>query len=189
MDDADLAAALKLLRVEQLIKAGYVDDASDSMLMSGAIKGMVNSIGDPYSVYMDAKMYKELTIETKGSFGGVGIVLGSKDNILTVVAPIEGTPSDKAGIMSGDQIIKIDGQDTREFGVDEAVKIIRGAEGSQVTLTINRAGQEIKDYTLIRSTIKMNTVSGKMLDNGIGYVRLSMFNENTGIDLSNKLQE
>ena len=189
MNTADLTAALKLLQIEQLIKVGYVGGAPDDILMSGAIKGMVNSIGDPYSVYMDAAMYKELTIETKGSFGGVGIVLGSKDKKLTVVAPIEGTPSDKAGIMSGDQIIKIDGHDTQELAVDEAVKMIRGSEGSQVTLTINRAGQELKEYILIRSTIKMDTVNGKMLDNNIGYVRLSMFNENTGSDLSNKLQE
>lgn len=189
MDAADLAAALKLLRVEQLVKVGYAGDVSDDVLISGAVKGMVNSIGDPYSLYMDAKMYKELSIETKGSFGGVGIVLGSKDNVLTVVAPIEGTPSDKAGIMSGDQIIKIDGQATKELGVDEAVKMIRGSEGSQVTLTINRVGQELTDYTLMRSNIKINTVSGKMLDGGIGYVRLSMFNENTGSDLLSKLQE
>jgi len=189
MDAADLATTLKMLRVEQLVKVGYVGDVSGDKLMSGAIKGMVGSVGDPYSVYMDTDMYKELMIETKGSFGGVGIVLGSKDNVLTVVAPIEGTPSDKAGIMSGDQIIKIDGQDVKGLAVDEAVKMIRGSEGSQVILTINRAGQEIKDYTLMRSTIKMNTVSGKMLDDKIGYVRLSMFNEKTGNDLSIKLQE
>ncbi|MBP2628047.1 MAG: ctpB 2 [Firmicutes bacterium] len=189
MDVADLAVALKLLRVEQVIKARYVGDVSVEMLMSGAIKGMVNSIDDPYSVYMDTVMYNELMLETKGSFGGVGIVLGSKDNILTVVAPIEGTPSDKSGIKSGDQIVKIDGQDTKELAVDEAVKMIRGSEGSQVTLTINRVGQEIEDYTIIRSNIKINTVGGKMLDDGIGYVRLSMFNENTGSDLANKLQE
>jgi len=189
MDATDLATALKLFRVEGLLKFGYVGDVSDNMLMSGAIKGMVTSIGDPYSVYMDPKMYKELMIETKGSFGGVGIVLGSKDNVLTVVAPIEGTPSDKAGIISGDQIIKIDGQDAKDFAVDEAVKMIRGSEGSQVTLTINRVGQDIQDYTLLRSNIKINTVNGKILDDGIGYVRLSMFNENTGSDLSIKLHE
>jgi len=189
MNATDLGAALKLFRVEQLLKTGYIGDVSDDMLMSGAIKGMVNSIGDPYSVYMDTNMYKELMIETKGSFGGVGIVLGSKDNVLTVVAPIEGTPSDKAGILSGDQIIKIDGQDTKGLAVDEAVKMIRGLEESQVTLTISRVGHEINDYTIIRSNIKINTVGGKMLDDGIGYVRLSMFNENTGSDLSNKLEE
>jgi len=189
MDAADLAAALKLLRVEQLLKVRYVGDVSDDILMSGAMKGMVNSIEDPYSVYMDTNMYKDLMLETKGSFGGVGIVLGSKDNVLTVVAPIEGTPSDKVGILSGDQIIKIDGQETKELAVDEAVKMIRGSEGSQVTLTINRVGQEVKDYTIVRSNIKINTVGGKMLDDGIGYIRLSMFNENTGSDLSKKLQE
>ena len=189
MDATNLAATLKLLRLKKLLRLGYAGDVSDDVLMSGAIKGMVNSIGDPYSVYMDNNMYKDLMLEMEGAFSGVGIVLDSKDNILTVVAPIEGTPSDKAGIMSGDQIIKIDSQDTKGFAIDEAVKMIRGSEGSQVTLTINRVGQEIKDYTIMRSNIKLNTVGGKMLDDGIGYVRISMFNEKTGSDLSNKLQE
>ena len=189
MDATNLAATLKLLRLKKLLRLGYAGDVSDDVLMSGAIKGMVKSIGDPYSVYMDNNMYKDLMLEMEGAFSGVGIVLDSKDNILTVVAPIEGTPSDKAGIMSGDQIIKIDSQDTKGFAIDEAVKMIRGSEGSQVTLTINRVGQEIKDYTIMRSNIKLNTVGGKMLDDGIGYVRISMFNEKTGSDLSNKLQE
>ena len=189
MNATDLAATLKLFRVEQLLKGGYVEDLSNEKLMVGAIRGTVNSVGDPYSVYMDTEMYKELMIETKGSFGGVGIILGSKDNVLTVVAPIEGTPSEKAGIMSGDQLAKIDGKDTTGLAIDEAVKMIRGAEGSQVILTINRTGQETKEYTLVRSTIKIKTVSGKMLENNIGYLRLSMFSENTGDDLAKKLQE
>ncbi|MBP2629080.1 MAG: ctpB 2 [Firmicutes bacterium] len=189
MDVTNLAATLKLLRLKKLLKLGYVGDVSDDVLMSGAIKGMVNSIGDPYSIYMDTNMYNDLMLETKGTFGGVGIVLGSKDNVLTVVAPIEGTPSDKAGIMSGDQVIKIDGQDSKGLAVDEAVKMIRGSEGGHVTLTINRVGQEIKDYIIMRSNIKMNTVGGKILDDGIGYVRLSIFNENTGSDLAEKLHE
>jgi len=189
MDAANLAATLKLLRLKKLLKLGYMGDVSDDVLMSGAIKGMVNSIGDPYSVYMDNNMYNDLMLEMKGSFAGVGIVLGSKDNVLTVVAPIEGTPSDKAGIMSGDQVIRIDGQDIKGLAVDEAVKMIRGVEGTPVTLTIHRVGQEIKDCTIMRSNIKINTVGGKILDDGIGYVRLSMFNENTGSDLLEKLHE
>jgi len=189
MDTINLTVTLKLLRMKKLLKFGYGRDVSDDVLMSGAIKGMVNIIGDPYSVYMDTNMYEDLMLETKGIFAGVGIVLGSRDNVLTVVAPIEGTPSDKAGIMSGDQIIKIGGEDTKGLAVDEAVKMIRGSEGSQVTLTINRVGEDIKDYTIMRSKIKINTVGGKMLDDDIGYVRISMFNENTGSDLSNKLQE
>ncbi|WP_378954136.1 S41 family peptidase [Pelosinus sp. sgz500959] len=189
MDEKELAATLKLFRVAQIVKGGYVGDVSMENLMSGAIKGTVSSLGDPYSVYMDPKMYKALMIETKGSFGGVGIILGSKDNVLTVVAPIEGTPSAQAGILSGDQIIKIDGKDANGLAIDEAVNLIRGAEGSSVLLTIGRIGQENKEYHLVRSNIQIKTVSGKMLENNIGYIRLSMFNEHTGDDLSNKLKE
>ncbi len=189
MDATDLAATLKFFRISQLLKIGYVGDSSTSLLMSGAIKGTMSSVGDPYSIYMDPEMYKKLLIDTKGSFGGIGIILGSKDNILTVIAPIEGTPGEKIGILSGDQVVKIDGKDVKELAVDEAVNLIRGPEGSEVTLTINRAGEEAKDYTITRSNIQIKTVSGKMLDNGIGYVRLSMFNENTGNDLTKKLEQ
>ncbi len=189
MDDEELAAALKLFRVTRMLKSGYVSDISTETLMTGAIKGTINSLDDPYSVYMDPKMYQALLIDTKGSFGGVGIILGSKENVLTVVAPIEGTPSDQAGIMSGDQIINIDGKDTNGLAVDEAVNLIRGSEGSSVVLTIRRVGEAIKDYPLIRSNIQIKTVSGKMLENSMGYIRLSMFNEHTGDDLSKKLAE
>lgn len=189
MDSADIAATLRLFRVSQLLKAKYVENVSTDTLMSGAIKGTMNALGDPYSVYMDPKMYKEFMLDTKGSFGGVGLVLGVKDKTLMVVAPIEGTPGDKAGILSGDQILKIGSQDTKDLALDEAVNMIRGPEGSEVTLTISREGQEIKEYPLVRSTIQIKTVSGKMLENGIGYIRISMFNENTGEDLSKKLSE
>lgn len=184
----DAAGAIRLFRAMQIIKARYVEDVPVDTLMTGAIKGMVNSLGDPHSVYMDAKMYKEFMIETEGSFGGVGIVLGAKEKVLTVISPIEGTPGEKAGIKSGDEIVKIDGQDTKGLALDEAVSKIRGPEGTQVTLTIRR-GQEVKDYTLTRSNIQIKTVSGKMLPDHIGYIRLSMFNENTGSDLMKKYQE
>lgn len=157
-------------------------------LMTGAVKGMINSLGDPHSIYMDAKLYKDFMIETEGSFGGVGIVLGVKDKMLTVVSPIEGTPGEKAGIKSGDQIIKIEGKDTQDMALDEAVSKIRGAEGTKVTLTIKR-NQEIKDYTLTRTNIQIKTVAGKMMPGNIGYIRISMFNEHTGADFSRKLQE
>lgn len=189
MDSADIAATVRLFRVMQIVKARYVGEVATGTLMSGAIKGTVGALGDPYSVYMDSKMYKEFALETKGSFGGVGLILGSKDKALTVVAPIEGTPGDKAGIMSGDQIVRINDQDARNMAVDEAVNLIRGAIGSQVTLTISRAGQEPKDYILLRSNIEIKTVAGKMLENNIGYIRVTMFNENTGNDFAKKLHE
>lgn len=184
----DAAGAVRLFKALHIIKSRYVEDVPVDTLMTGAVKGMVNSLGDPHSIYMDPKMYKEFMIETEGSFGGVGIVLGAKDKVLTVISPIEGTPGEKAGIKSGDEIVKIDGQDTKGLALDEAVSKIRGPEGTKVTLTIHR-GQETKDYTLTRSNIQIKTVSGKMLPDNVGYIRISMFNENTGSDLAKKYQE
>lgn len=184
----DAAGAIRLFKALHIIKSRYVEDVPVDTLMTGAVKGMVNSLGDPHSIYMDPKMYKEFMIETEGSFGGVGIVLGAKDKVLTVISPIEGTPGEKAGIKSGDEIVKIDGQDTKGLALDEAVSKIRGPEGTKVTLTIRR-GQETKDYALTRSNIQIKTVSGKMLPDNVGYIRISMFNENTGSDLAKKYQE
>lgn len=189
MDSADLAATVKIFKVIQLLKSVYPEDISTNTLLSGAVKGTVNALGDPHSLYMDAKTYKELIISTKGTYGGVGIVLGIKDNVLTVVAPIEGTPADSAGILSGDQILKIDARYTKDLALDEAVEMIRGPENSQVTLSISRAGQELKEYTLTRSNIQLKSVSGKMLENNMGYIRISLFNKSTGEDFANKLQE
>ena len=188
-NSADVLSSLKFFRALQIVTSRYVEPVEMDTLMAGAVKGMVNSLGDPHSIYMDAKMYKEFMIETEGSFGGVGIVLGAKDKILTVVSPIEGTPSEKAGIKSGDQIAKIDGVDTKDMPLDEAVSKIRGPEGSTVTLSIRRGTEPLKDYMLTRSNIQIKTVSGKMLPDQIGYIRISMFNENTGSDLALKYKE
>lgn len=188
MDADDLATTLKMFRVMQLAKAKFPGDVSDDELLSGAIKGSVNALGDPYTVYMDPKALKDLTAYTKGAFSGVGIVLGLKDNILTVVAPIDGTPAERAGIKSGDKVVKINAQETKDMTLDEAVNMIRGPEGTSITLTISR-GQETTEYTIIRANIQINTVSGKMLDNGIGYLRISQFSENTGAEFAAKLKE
>lgn len=186
---SDLAGTWRVFHAMQIVKSKYVEDVSTDTLVAGAIKGMVAALGDPHSIYMDPKMYKDFMIETEGSFGGVGIVVGVKDKLLTVVSPIEGTPGDQAGIKSGDQIVKIDGQDTKEMLLDEAVNKIRGPEGSQVVLTIRRGNAAEQDYTLTRSNIQIKTVAGKMLPDQIGYIRISMFNENTGNDFVQKYQE
>lgn len=185
----DVISTLKFFRAVQIITSRYVEPVPMETLMAGAVKGMVNSLGDPHSIYMDAKMYKDFMIETEGSFGGVGIVIGVKDKTLTVVSPIEGTPGEKAGIKSGDQIAKIDGQDSKDMALDEAVGKIRGPEGSTVVLSIRRGNEPLKDYALVRSNIQIKTVAGKMLPDNIGYIRISMFNENTGSDLARKYQE
>ncbi len=185
----DIMSSLKFFRALEMVKERYVEPMPIDTLIAGAVKGMVNSLGDPHSIYMDAKMYKEFMIETEGSFNGVGIVIGMKDKTLTVVSPIEGTPSDKAGIESGDQIIKIDGKDSNNMALDEAVSKIRGPEGTTVVLAIRRGNEAVKEYAIIRSNIQIKTVSGKMLPDKIAYLRISMFNENTGSAFAQKYKE
>lgn len=189
MKPEEVASVLRMLKVANLIQANYVGDVSTETLLTGAVKGTVDAIGDPYSVYMAPDSFKSFMISMKGSFSGVGIVLGAKNKVLTVIAPIDGTPADKAGIKAGDQIIKIDNKDATNMAIDEAVNLIRGPEGTEVTLTISRAGQEPKDYQIVRSIIKINSVGGKMLNDGIGYIRITNFNETTGADFDKKLVE
>lgn len=183
---ASVSDTSKLVKVMAIIKARYVEDVAVGNLMSGAVKGLVEGLNDPHSVYMDAKIYKEFQIETEGAFGGVGIVIGLKEGkALTVIAPIEGTPGERAGIKSGDVIMQIDGQDTKNMNQDEAVSRIRGPEGTQVSLMIRRDGEkELRNFTLTRANIQLKTVNAKMLDNGIGYIRISTFNESTGNDFN-----
>ena len=183
----DTAGAVKLMRAVDVVRSRYIEDVPVETLMNGAIKGMINSLNDPYSIYMDAKMYKEFRMETEGSFSGVGIVISMKEKQITVVAPIEGTPGEKAGIRSGDQILKIDGKDTKDLALDEAVGKIRGKEGTDVVLTLRR-GEAIKDYTLTRANIQIKTVSGKLLPDKIAYIRLSMFNEQTAGDFAKQYE-
>ena len=184
----DTAGALKLLRAMDVVRSRYIEEVPAETLMNGAIRGLVNSLNDPYSIYMDAKMYKEFRLETEGSFSGVGIVISVKDKQLTVVAPIEGTPGEKAGIRSGDQIVKIDGKDTKDLALDEAVGKIRGKEGTEVVLTLRR-GDAIQDYRLTRANIQIKTVAGRMLPEQIAYIRLSMFNEQTAGDFNKQFEE
>ena len=189
MEPDDAVATLKMFRVMQLLKSKYMGDITSGALLTGALKGTVGALDDPYSVYMDPKMYQDLMVSTKGSFSGVGMVLGMKDKLLTVVAPIEGTPAEKAGIKSGDRIVRIDAKETKDLSLDESVNMIRGPEGTQVTLSIRRGTNDLRDYTLTRANIQIKTVSAKMLENDIGYVRLSTFNEHSDEELGEKLKE
>lgn len=171
-----------------LIKKNYVDEVKTKDLITGAIKGMLNSL-DPHSGYMTPDMYKEFQVETKGEFGGLGIQIGIKDNILTVIAPIEDTPAYKAGIKAGDRIIKISGEATKDMGLHDAVSKMRGPKGTSVTITIMREGwKEPKDFTIIRDIIKIKSAKAKMLQDGIGYIKLTQFQETTASELSNAIE-
>ncbi len=170
------------------IKKNYVDEVNPRELIRSAIKGMVNSL-DPHSAYLTPEAYKEFQTETKGEFGGIGIQIGIKDGILTVIAPIEDTPAWKAGIKAGDKILKIDGQSTKDMNINDAVSKMRGPKGKPVTLTIQRdEWKEPKDITIVRDIIRIKSVKFKMIDKEIGYLKIVQFQESTAQDVSNALK-
>ena len=170
------------------VQKSYVDETKVKDLVQGAIRGMLSTL-DPHSAYMTPDMYKEMQVETKGEFGGVGIQIGVKENRLAVIAPIEGTPAYRAGVKSGDFIIKVNDEPTKDLTLMDAVQKMRGPKGSKVNLTIQRDGTpDPLQFTLVRDTIKIESVKSKVLDN-IGYIRLTQFQESTGRDLSKVLKQ
>lgn len=174
-DDYD---ALKpLLEVYSLIRNNYVDeDKTDpDELVQSAIKGMINNI-DPFSQYLDKQAYKDMGEDTKAEFGGLGIEISIKDEQLIVVAPFEGTPAYEAGIKAGDKIMLIDGESTKGIEIMDAVHKLRGTPGTKVTISVQRGQNPVlKDYTIIRAIIKIETVRYTLIENNIGYIRIVEF--------------
>ena len=172
---------LRFFGALRFIETQYVRDVDYTNLIDGAISGMVKTLDDPHSIYLDPKMYELMRSHTEGSFGGVGIVMGFKDNKITVISVMEGTPSEAAGIKTGDEIIAVDGVPTSEIEPEEVVLHIRGEIGTDVMLKIHRAGEEDRDYVVRRATIQVHTVAGQMLPDtdGIGYIRIASFSEHT----------
>ncbi|MBI1999769.1 MAG: S41 family peptidase [candidate division NC10 bacterium] len=172
-----------------LVQSNYVDEVKSRELIYGAVKGMLETL-DPHSAFMPPEIFREMQVETQGIFGGLGIEITVKDRTLTVVAPIEGTPADRAGIQPGDRIIKIEGQPTKDMTLMDAVRKLRGPKGSKVTITILREGSlEPLDVTLVREVIEVKSVRSKELGDGIYYVRVSSFQERTSKDLERVLEQ
>jgi carboxyl-terminal processing protease len=162
-----------------LIQKDYVEETKSKDLIYGAIKGMLETL-EPHSAFMPPDMFKEMQQETKGQFEGLGIEITIKDGILTVVSPIEGTPAYKAGVLAKDQIIKIDGESTKNFTLIDSVKRLRGPKGTKVTITIMREGvAKPRDFTLVRDVIPVRSVRHELLEKKYGYIRLSQFQEKT----------
>ncbi len=170
------------------VEKNYVDEVDQKDLIYGAIDGMLGSL-DPHTVFMPPDVYREMKVDTTGQFGGIGIEITIKDEILTIVAPIEDTPGDRAGLKAGDNIIEIDGVKTKGMTLTEAVKRMRGKKGTKVTLTIWREGfKESKKISITRDIIKIKSVRYKEIEPGYGYVRIRSFQENTFEDLSAALR-
>lgn len=171
-----------------IVKKSYVEEVDTKKLIYGAINGMLASL-DPHSSFMPPDVYKEMKIETKGAFGGLGIEITIKDGLLTVISPIEDTPAFKAGIKAGDQILKIEDKFTKDMSIMDAVKRMRGQKGTKVTITIMREGlDKPKDFSLVRDVIQVKSVKFKTLDEGFGYIRIAQFQEKTDDDLTNALK-
>lgn len=161
------------------LKKDYVEPVEDKVLLESAIRGMLSGL-DPHSTYLDTESYKELRIGTSGEFGGLGIEVGMEDGFVKVVSPIDDTPAQRAGIKPGDLIIRLDETPVKGMTLNEAVKVMRGKPGTEITLTIVREGvQKPFSVTLTRDVIKVRSVKSRILEDGFGYVRISHFQSNT----------
>ncbi|MBC8413161.1 S41 family peptidase [bacterium] len=172
-----------------LVKNNYVEEVDENELVYGAIKGMLTSL-DPHSSFMPPETFKEMQIDTRGEFGGLGIQIGIKDRLLTIIAPIDDTPAFEAGIKAGDKIIKIEGDSTKDISLHDAVSKLRGKSGTPVTITILRKDVEKPmDITIIRAIIKLKSVKTRVIDETIGYVKLTQFQEKSAEDMRKALEK
>ncbi|MBS0542561.1 MAG: S41 family peptidase [Proteobacteria bacterium] len=190
--------ALAPLPVEELrafadvfnaIKQGYVEPVEDKKLITDAISGMLSGL-DPHSAYLDAEAFKELQVGTQGEFGGLGIEVGMEDGFVKVVSPIEDTPAFRAGVKTGDLIVKLDDTPVKGMSLNDAVKRMRGKPKTDITLTIMRKGENRPIViTLTREVIKVQSVKSKLIEPGYGYVRVAQFQENTASSLVQHLDK
>lgn len=171
------------------VEANYVEEVEPEKLVHGAIRGMLRAL-DAHSSFMPPEVYREMQVETEGRFGGLGIEITIRDDILTVVSPIEGTPAFRAGIEAGDKIVQVDGESTKDMTLIDAVKKLRGPEGTTVTIGILREGfTEPKDYTLTRAVIEVKSVRWTKLRDDIGYVKLRSFQKSSADEMEEALDD
>jgi carboxyl-terminal processing protease len=171
------------------IKADYVEPVDDKKLLRDAIQGMLSGL-DPHSSFLDPEAFKEMRVGTEGEFGGLGIEVTMEDGFVKVVSPIEDTPAARAGLKTGDLIIRLDSKAVKGLTLNEAVKLMRGKPGSDIVLTVVREGQpKPLTFTLTRAVIKIQSVKHRTLDDGFGYVRITQFQANTGDNLKDALNK
>ena len=183
----------KLLGLESLIEKDYYQEVSEDKLVDGAMKGLFEGLGDPYSQYYTKEEFQTLKEQTSGSFVGIGVYIGidPESNNITIISPIEGSPAAKSGIKSGDIILAVDGEQVSSDKLDDVIKKIKGKENTTVDLTVQRNGKQL-DFTVKRQTIVTKSVESKVIDDNIGYLRITSFDENTYKEFKehiSKLQE
>lgn len=186
---ADRYKSLKTLtNVLALVEKNYVEVVKTDDLIEGAIKGMLATL-DPHSGYLSKENYSELQVDTKGEFGGLGIEITMKDGFLTVVAPIEDSPAARAGVLAGDQIVKIGEEFSKDLSLIDAVKKMRGLKGTSVTISIQRAGhKQVIPITIIRDVIKVKSVRSRILEQDIVYIRLAQFQDGSAKEFATALE-
>lgn len=176
-------------RVYDHIRSGYVEEISDSKLLEYAIKGMLSEL-DPHSAYLDKKAFEDLQVNTTGEFGGVGIEIGQENGFIKVISPIDGTPAQKAGIETGDLIIRLDDKPVKSMALNEAIQMMRGPKGSELILTIMRSGVEKPfDIVIVRDTIKVQSVRTRIMDEDFLYIRIAQFQIDSGRDTARRVRE
>ena len=189
LDSTGTLDLVRFFSAKRLIELRYVNEVDASSLVDGAISGMVQSLGDPHSMYLKPDTYQQLKQHTEGSFGGIGVTMGFKDQKVTIISVMEGSPGEKAGLMAGDEILSVDGTQVSEWQSEEVALHIRGEVGTQVVLNIRRQGQEDADYILTRDTIHVSSVKGRMLEGTqLGYIRIGSFAEQTGDEFKTELK-
>ena len=184
----------KILGVEEYIKENYLRDIDHNKAIDGQLKGLVQSLDDPYSQYLTVDEYASFTQQTAGVYGGIGVIVTpGDDNYITVVSPIEDTPGERAGLKTGDKILKVNGDEFYADTMDKAVKVMKGTPNTPVTLTIGRkdkdGNNEIFDVEIIREEIRLVTVKSDVIDDNIGYIKLTSFDELTYEDFKASLTE
>ena len=175
--------------VLEKIQDEYIDEVDQAEIMDSAINGILQSL-DPYSAYMNPQIFEEMQTETSGEFGGLGIEVSMEAGVVKVISPIDDTPASRAGIKSGDYIVKINDEQVQGKTLMEAVHMMRGPVGSSIELTVRRKGlKKAKIFKIIREIIEIRSVVSKLIDNEIGYLRLRAFNENSSNQLKNEISK
>ena len=189
-NDEDIYDKIDLFgEVLEKIKKDYVEEVNQSDALDAAINGVLQSL-DPYSAYMSPEIFKEMETETSGEFGGLGIEVSMEFGVVKVITPMDNSPAEKEGVKAGDYIVKINGVQVQGKTLSEAVELMRGPIGTKLEITVRRKGvKKALIFEITREVIEVKSVKSKIIDNNIGYIRLTSFNENSSSQIRSKIKE
>lgn len=190
IEESEFKELSLLVKILNLLQNRYIEKVPTEVMIKGAIEGMIDSLEDPYTYFMDEEELDNLFIQTTGTFSGIGVEVTLVDGRVTIIAPIKGSPGEKIGLLPGDQIMALDGESLEGFSLVEAVRMIRGPEGTRVALTVKREGlREQLEFNVTRENIQLETVQYEIMEGNIGYVLITNFDEHTGMNFKKALGE